>query len=116
MRRFLLTVFWISNVGNVLQLLFVVSASWIIIAGTYSFSELSVSVFFVQYVPWLLWLKAFVIALFGELGRWIFSLPILVVAPLKLIGGTVIGFWAYSVAMKMPIGPADAVIIDGPAR
>lgn len=106
MRTFLLTVFWVTNVGNVMHLLIMVSASWIIFSGAYAFSDLSVSVFITQYVPWVLWLKTFIVALLGEFGTWVLALPILVVAPLKFVGGTIIGFWAYSVAKSMPIRPA----------
>ena len=106
MRTFLLSIFWITNFGNIIQLLVMASASWIIFSGAYSFAELSVSVFITQYVPWLLWLKTFIIVLLGEFGRWIFAIPILIIAPLKFIGGTIIGFWAYSVAKTLPAGPA----------
>jgi hypothetical protein len=40
------------------------------------------------------------------LGRWVLAIPILVIAPLKFFGGTIIGLWAYSVAKKMPVEPA----------
>ncbi len=106
MRTFLLTIFWITNFSNVIQLLVMVSASWIIFSGTYSFSDLSANVFITQYVPWLFWLKAFVVALLGEFGRWILAIPILIIAPVKLITGTIIGLWAYAVAKKMPVSPA----------
>ncbi len=106
MRTFLLTIFWFTNLGNVLQLLVMVSASWIIFSGAYSFSELNVNVFLTQYVPWLLWLKTFLVALLGEFGRWVLAIPILIIAPLKFIGGTIIGLWAYSVAKKMPVEAA----------
>ena len=106
MRTFLLTIFWVTNFGNVIQLLVIASASWIIFSGAYSFFELNVNVFITQFVPWLLWLKTLIIALLGEFGRWVLTIPILIIAPLKFIGGTIIGFWAYSVAKKIPVGPA----------
>jgi hypothetical protein len=31
---------------------------------------------------------------------------VLVIAPIKFIAGSIIGWWAYSVARKMPVGPA----------
>jgi len=105
MRTFLLSIFWITNVGNLIQLLVMVSASWIIFSGAYSFSELNVGVFIAQYVPWLLWLETLIIALLGEFGRWILALPILIIAPLKFIGGSIIGWWAYSVAKTLPVEP-----------
>ena len=107
MRRFLVTVFWITNFGNVIQLLVIGSASWIIFSGVYSFSELTVNVYVTQYLPWLLWLKTFMIALLGEFGRWVFAIPILVIAPLKFVGGSLIGLWAYSVAKEMPVEGHD---------
>ena len=70
MRTFLLSIFWISNVGGAIQLLIIASASWVIFSGTYSFTELNVDVFITQLVPWLLWLKTLIVTLFGELGRW----------------------------------------------
>ena len=91
MRTFLLTVFWITNIGNVIQLLVIVSASWMIFSGRYSFFELDANTFFTQIVPWLLWLKTLIILLLGDLGRLVLSIPMLIIAPMKLIFGTVIG-------------------------
>jgi len=107
MRTFLLTIFWVSNFGNVIQLLIMASASWIIFSGFYSFSDLNVSVFITQYVPWLLWIKTLIVALLGEFGRWVLTIPILIIAPLKFVAGTIIGLWAYSVARKMPVGSTN---------
>ena len=106
MRTFLLTVFWFTNFGSIIQLLIIASASWIIFSNAYSFSDLTLNAFITQYVPWLLWLKTLIIAVSGEFGYWVLAIPVLIIAPLKLIGGTVIGLWAYSVAKKMPVDPA----------
>ena len=102
MRTFLLAIFWITNLGNVIQLLIMASASWIILSGAYSFTDLNVNVFITQYIPVFLWIKTFIVGLLGDLGRWILTIPILIIAPLKLVVGTIIGLWAYSVAKKMP--------------
>jgi len=106
MRTFLLTIFWVSTVGNVIQLIIIASAGWFIFSGDYTFFELNVDVFVSQIVPWLLWLKTFIVALLGEFGRWILAIPMLIIAPLKFVVGTFIGLWAYSVAKQMPIEPA----------
>ena len=106
MRTFLMTVFWVTNFGNAIQVLVIASAGLIIFSGAYSFSDLNVNIFITQYVPWLLWLKTFIIALLGEFGRLVLTIPILIIAPLKLIAGTIIGFWAYSVAKNLPVRPA----------
>jgi hypothetical protein len=103
MRAFLLTVFWITNTGNVIQLLVIVSASWMIFSGRYSFFGLDANAFLTQVVPWLLWLKTLIILLLGDLGRLLLGIPILIIAPPKLIFGTVIGIWAYSTAKGVPI-------------
>ena len=102
MRTFLMAIFWITNLGNVIQLLIMASASWIILSGAYSFTDLNVNVFITQYIPVFLWIKTFIVGLLGDLGRWILTIPILIIAPLKLVVGTIIGLWAYSVAKKMP--------------
>jgi len=101
-----MSVVWITNFGNFIQMLVISSALWILFTSAYAFADLSVNVYITQYVPWLLWLKTFIVALFGEFGRWILTIPILVIAPLKFVTGTIIGWWAYSVARKMPVGPA----------
>ena len=106
MRTFLLTIFWVTNFANVIQLLVMVSASWIIFSGAYSFSDLNVNVFITQYIPWLLWIKTFIVELFGDFGEWLLGIPILIIAPLKFVTGTIIGLWAYSVAQDMPAGQA----------
>jgi hypothetical protein len=108
MRMCLLSIFWITNVGSAIQLLVIASASWVIFSGTHSFAELNVDVFITQVVPWLLWLKTLIVALFGEIGRWVLMLPILIIAPLKLITGIAVGFWAYSTAKNMEVGPVHA--------
>jgi hypothetical protein len=100
MRKFLLTIFWATNIGNVIQLLVIATASWILFSGAYSFSELDVDVFITRYIPWFLWLKVFIVWLLGEVGYWVLTIPILIVAPLKLVTGTIIGVWAYSAAKK----------------
>ena len=102
MRTFLLAIFWITNLGNVIQLLIMASASWIILSGAYSFTDLNVNVFITQYIPVFLWIITFIVGLLGDFGRWILTIPILIIAPLKLVVGTIIGLWAYSVAKKMP--------------
>jgi len=108
MRTFLLTIFWITNLGAVIQLLIMASASWIIFSGAYSFFDLNVSVFITEYVPLFIWIKTFIVALLGSLGQWILTIPILIIAPLKLILGTIIGLWAYSIARDMPVNSAHS--------
>jgi len=108
MRAFLLSIFWVTTVGSVIQLLVIASGGWIVLSGAFSFSELSVNVFITQFVPWLLFLKTLIITLLGELGRWLLDIPILLIATLKLIVGTVIGLWAYSVAKAMPVKTVSA--------
>ena len=106
MRTFLLSVFWFTTLGGVIQLLIIASASWIIFSGAYSFFDLSVNVFITQYVPWLIWLKSLIVEILGNFGYWLLKIPILIIAPLKLIFGTIIGLWAYSIARNMPAEPA----------
>jgi len=101
-----MSVFWVTNFGNFIQMLVISSAVWILFNSGYSFADLSVNVYITQYLPWLLWLKTLMVALLGELGRWILTIPILVIAPIKFVAGTTIGGWAYSVARKMPVGAA----------
>lgn len=106
MRTFLMGVVWVTNFSNFIQMLVISSAAWILFNSAYAFSDLSVNVYITQYVPWLLWLKTLMVELLGELGRWILTIPILLIAPIKFIAGSIIGGWAYSVARKMPVGPA----------
>jgi len=102
MRKFLLTIFWITNLGNVIQLLIMATASWIIFSGAHSFFDLNVNVFITQYIPVFIWIKTLIVTLLGDFGYWILTIPILVIAPLKLVAGTIIGLWAYSAAKSMP--------------
>ena len=104
MRTFLLTIFWITSLGSVVQLLIMASASWILLSGAYSFFDLNVNVFITQYVPWLLWIKTIIIQLLGDFGYWILTIPILIIAPVKLIFGTIIGLWAYTIARRLELG------------
>jgi len=104
MRTFLLSIFWLANIGSVIQLLIIVSASWIVFSGTYSFSDLDVDTYITTYIPMFLWLKTLIISILGSFGYLILAIPILVIAPLKLVMGTIIGLWAYSAAKDMPVG------------
>ena len=106
MRTLLLTIFWISNIGNVIQLLIMASAGWLIFSGNYSFFELNVVVFVTQVAPWLQWVETVVVALLGDFGRWILSIPIFIISPIKFIAGVIIGWWAYSSVKNMPVEPA----------
>ena len=56
-------------------------------------------------IPMFIWIKTFIVALLGSVGHWILTIPILIIAPLKLVIGTIIGLWAYSVAKEMPAKP-----------
>ena len=102
MRTFLLTIFWITNLGSVIQLLIIASASWILFSGAHSFFDLNVNVFITQYVPWLILIKTILVHLVGDFGYWILTIPILIIAPVKLVLGIIIGLWAYSAAKYMP--------------
>jgi len=107
MRTFLMTIFWLSNIGNVIQLLIMASARWLIFSGVYSFFELNVVIFVTQVVPWLQWIETVIIALLGDFGRWILLIPIFIISPIKFIAGALIGWWAYSTAKNMSSEPAS---------
>ncbi len=107
MRTVLLTIFWISNIGNVIQLLIMASAGWLIFSGNYSFFELNVVIFVTQVAPWLQWIETVAVALLGDFGRWILSIPIFIISPIKFIAGALIGWWAYSTAKNMPSETAN---------
>jgi hypothetical protein len=108
MRTFLLAIFWITNLGNVIHLLIIASASWIIFSGTYSFSDLNVDLFITQYIPMFVWIKTLIVELLGDFGYWVLTIPILIVSSLKLVAGTIIGLWVYSVAKDMPAAPTHS--------
>ena len=101
MRTLLLTVFWVSNAGSLIHLLILIAAAWIVLGGAHSPAELSVNVFITQYVPQVTWIKTLIVWLLGDIGRWILALPVLVVSPIKMLIGTLIGYWAYSKAKSV---------------
>jgi hypothetical protein len=105
MRKLLLAIFWFTSLGSVIQVLIIVSASWIIFSGTHSFFDLNLNVFITQYIPMFVWIKTLIVKLLGDFGYWILTIPILIISPLKLVVGTLIGLWAYSVAKNMPVTP-----------
>ena len=106
MRTFLLAIFWFTSLGSVIQVLIIVSASWIIFSGAYSFSDLNVNVFITQYIPMFVWIKTLIVELLGDFGYWILTIPILIIAPVKMVFGVFIGLWAYSAAQDLPAKPA----------
>lgn len=103
MRTFLLTMFWLSNLGNVIQFLIMATAACLIFSGDYSFSNLTLDVFVTQFAPWLVWVKTILVTLLGEIGSRILSIPVLVLSPIKFIAGIIIGWWAYSTAKRIPV-------------
>jgi len=108
MHSFLIAVVWITSVGSVLQFLVMLSASWMVFAGHYSFFELDVTTFISQVVPWLYWIKTFMIALLGDLGELILTIPILIITPIKFVAGLAIGIWAYRSAKRISATPPDS--------
>jgi len=102
MRTLLMTIFWISCVGNVCQLLIFVSAAGLVFTGVYSVFDLNFDVFLTLVAPWLHWVKSILTYLFGEFGVWILSFPVMVISPIKFILGVIIGWWAYSTAKTIP--------------
>jgi len=100
-----LTIFWITSLGSIVQLVIMALASWLIFSGVHSFSDLNFDVFITQYVPIFIWVKGFLVALLGDIGRWILSIPVLILGPVKLVLGIIIGQWAYSAAKSMPVKP-----------
>lgn len=108
MRNVLLTIFWVSNIGNVMQSLIMIAAGWLIVSDSYSFLELTVVLFVTDVVPWLRWIEVIIIAILGDFGRWILSIPILVISPIKFVLGALIGWWAYTTAKKMPVVLANS--------
>lgn len=103
-----MTIFWLSTIGNAIQLIIMAVAGWHIAAGDYSFFELNVGVFVTQIASWFHWVKTLLIEVFGDFGVWVLSIPILIIAPLKFVAGVLIGWWAYSAARKIPINPAHS--------
>jgi len=109
MRKFLLAIVWLTSLGSVIQVLIIGSASWISFSGAHSFSDLNVNVFITQYIPMFVWIKTLIVELLGDFGYWILSIPILIIAPLKLLTGTIIGLWAYLAAKDMAAESARTV-------
>ena len=105
MRTFLLSVFWFTTFGSVVQMLILLASCWIVFSGAYSFSALNFDVFFTHYIPLFVWVKTLIVTLLGGIGHWILTIPVLVITPLKLVAGTIIGLWAYSTAKKIPAKP-----------
>ena len=108
MRTLLISLFWMTNVGSVLQLLIMLSGFWIILGDAHSFVSLSVGTFITAYVPQVAWIKTVIVWLLGDVGRWILGLPILLVAPVKILIGSLIGYWAYSRARALAVGTSNS--------
>jgi|TARA_B110000090_G_scaffold198808_1_gene238061 hypothetical protein len=80
-----------------------VSAGWLIVSGDYSFFEINVVIFVTKVAPWLQWTETIIVAVLGDLGTWILSIPIFIISPIKFIAGACIGWWAYSTAKNIPV-------------
>ncbi len=73
------------------------------LSGASSFLDLSLDLFVTQFVPWLSWIKIILVKLLGDFGYWVLTIPVLIIAPVKFVLGTVIGLWAYFTAKRMPV-------------
>jgi len=78
------------------------SAGCSIISGDYSFSELTLELYVTQVTPLLSWIETVLVALLGDLGRAILSIPIFIISPMKFVAGVLIGWWAYTTLKTMP--------------
>ena len=106
MRNFLLSILWMSIIGNAIQFLIMATATWQIISGSYSFSDLTLEVYVTQLAPWLSWIKTVLAAMLGDLGSAILTLPIFVISPMKFVAGLVIGWWANTELKNLSTEPA----------
>jgi hypothetical protein len=94
MRSSLLLLFWLCVLGTFIQLPLLCYEIWLLATGL-TFSELTVWALLTEHLTFLAWIAKIITAVFGaELGGWILHLPVTLVTIVKLISGTLIGYWA----------------------
>jgi hypothetical protein len=101
MRSGLLFLFWLCILGTIVQAPLLCYEFWLL-ATSATFGELTVWVLLTDHLTFLAWVADLITAIFGaEFGNWILGLPVTAVTSLKLIFGTLIGYWALNTVRKM---------------
>ncbi len=94
MRSSLLLLFWLCVLGTFIQLPLLCYELWLLGTGL-TFSELTVWALLTEHLTFLAWIADLITGVFGaELGGWILDLPVTLVTIVKLVSGTLIGYWA----------------------
>lgn len=94
MRSSFLLLFWLCVLGTFIQLPLLCYEFWLLATGP-TFSELTVRALLTEHLTFLAWIADLVMAVLGaDFGGWILGLPVTLVTVVKLICGTLIGYWA----------------------
>ena len=101
MRSSLLLLFWLCILGTFVQVPLLCYEIWLLSNGA-TFIELSVRVLLTDHLTFLAWIADLIWAVYGaDFGGWILGLPVTLVTVLKLIFGTLIGYWALETVRDM---------------
>ena len=101
MRSGLLLLFWLCILGTIVQVPLLCYEFWLLATGL-TFSELTVWALLIEHLTFLAWIADLITAVFGaEFGDWILGLPATLVTILKLIFGTLIGYWALDTVREL---------------
>ena len=88
-------------IGTILRLPLLGYEAWLL-ATEVTFSELTVLALLTAHIPFLAWVADLIRVIFGaEFGDVILGLPAIIVTIVKLIFGTLVGFWALDAVHDM---------------
>lgn len=89
-----LILFWVCVLGTVVRVPLLWYEFWLLATGV-GFSELTVRALLTEHLPFLSWIADIIVAVLGaEFGSLILSLPATLMTMVKLVFGTLIGYWA----------------------
>jgi len=101
MRSGLRLLFWLCILGTIVQVPLLCYETWLL-ATELTFSELTLWALLTEHITFLAWIADLIMAILGaEFGDLILGLPATLVTILKLIFGTLIGYWALDAVHEM---------------
>ena len=102
MRKFWLSLGWMSAIGSVVDALIVIYAIMIIVNTSASAWTLTCEVLFRDHLVWLYWIKQLAYHIMHrEIIDWIFAFPAVAFFTVRIVVSGLVGKWAFNQAKRL---------------
>ena len=113
MRDGLMFLFWVCLLGTFFQAPLLGYEFWLLATQATTFGELTVVVLLTEHLTFFAWIASLILGVFGPVfGGWILSLPVILVTSVKLICGSLIGYWSLVTVRKMDSSRAPGQAVE----